>query len=106
MGMTSENKVPRELDWVEKRAACTIAEVFNQLCVGVANDIIAINAMNYKELYFKQDSLRDGTIVIGQPNGTPRVTVSIGIKDQRIVVQDQTAPCEWSVVVGLNDEGR
>ncbi len=106
MGMSTESKIPRELNWVEARATCTIAKVFDQLCIGVANDIIAVNAIKYKELYFKQESLRDGTIVIGQPNGTPRVTVAIGIADQKIMVRDQATPIEWSVVVGLNDEGR
>ena len=98
--------IPQELNWVKKRAACNIAEVFNQLCIEIGNDIIAINGLKYKELYFKQESLRDGTVVIGQPNRTPRLTVSIGIVDQQIIVRDQATPKEWSVQVGLNSEGR
>ncbi len=98
--------VPPELNWVEKRAACKVAEVFHQLCIEIGNDIIAINGIKYKELYFKQESLRDGTIVIGQPNRTPRLTVSIGVVDQQITVRDQATPDEWSVRVGLNSEGR
>jgi hypothetical protein len=98
--------VPRVLNWVEKRAACNLAEVFHQLCIEIGNDIIAINSLKYKELYFKQESLSDGTIVIGQPNRTPRLTVSIGIVDQQITVQDQATPDRWSVRVGLNSEGR
>jgi hypothetical protein len=98
--------VPRVLNWVEKRAACNLAEVFHQLCIEIGNDIIAINSLKYKELYFKQESLSDGTIVIGQPNRTPRSTVSIGIVDQQITVQDQATPDRWSVRVGLNSEGR
>ena len=98
--------IPQDLNWVEKRAACKIAEVFHALCIEIANDIIAINGIKYKELYFKQESLRDGTIVIGQPNGAPMLTVSIGIINQQITVQDQATPDRWSVRVGLNNEGR
>jgi hypothetical protein len=100
------NSVRQELNWVEKRAACKAEEVFHQLCIEIQNDIIAINGIKYKELYFKQESLRDGTIVIGQPNRIPRMTVSIGIIDQQIVVQDQATPDRWRVRVGLNNEGR
>ena len=98
--------VPQELNWVEKRAACKIAEVFHQLCIEIGNDIITINGTKYKELYFKQESLSDGTVVIGQPNRTPRLTVSIGIVDQQIIVRDQATPDEWATRVGLNNEGR
>lgn len=100
------NTIPHELNWVEKRAACNIAEVFHQLCIEIGNDIIAINGIKYKERYFKQEFLRDGTVVIGQPNRIPRVTVSIGIADQQIMVQDQATPDKWAVRVGLNSEGR
>jgi hypothetical protein len=98
--------IPQELNWVEKRAGCNIVEVFNRLCMEIANDIIAINGIKYKEFYFKQESLSDGTIVIGQPNRTPRLTVAIGIVDQKIVVVDQATADRWSVRVGLNNEGR
>ena len=91
-GGGSMSTVPQELNWVEKSAACKVAEVFHQLCIEIGNDIIAINGIKYKELYFKQESLRDGTIVIGQPNRTPRLTVSIGVVDQQITVRDQATP--------------
>ena len=57
--------------------------------IEIGNDIIAINGIKYKELYFKQESLRNETIVIGQPNRTPRLTVSIGVVDQQITVRDR-----------------
>ena len=100
------NTVPQELNWVEKRAACNLAEVFHQLCMEIADDIIAINGMKPKELCFRQDSLSDGSIVIGQPMRTPRVTVMIGIVDQEIMVRNQLKREEWSATVGLNDVGR
>jgi hypothetical protein len=100
------NNVPQELNWVEKRAGCNIADVFARLCLEIQDDIIAINAIKYKEFYFQQDSLKDGSIVIGQPKRTPRVTVMIGVVDQKIMVRDQATQEQWSVTVGLNNEGR
>ncbi len=98
--------IPDSLNWVEKRAACNVAEVFNRIALEIQDDIIAINAIKYKELYFHLDALADGTLVIGQPNRHPRMTVSIGVADKEIVVIDQATPGKWSVHVGLNDEGR
>jgi hypothetical protein len=98
--------VPQELNWVEKRAACNLAEVFHQLCMEIRNDIIAINSIKIKELYFKLETLRDGTIVIGQPNRAQMLTVSFSVVDQQIKVLDQATPSQWSVRIGLNNEGR
>ena len=100
------NGIPQELAWVERRAACNLAEVFHQLCMEIADDIIAINGLRPKELCFKQESLSDGSIVIGQPMRTPRVTVMIGIVDREIMVRNQLKREEWSATVGLNDAGR
>jgi hypothetical protein len=104
--MASVATIPQELNWVQKRAACNVAEVFHQLCLEIRDDIIAINGILRKELYFKQDSLSDGSIVIAQPQRTPRIAVTIGIVEQQIMVQDQAAATRWSVRVGLNNEGR
>jgi hypothetical protein len=97
---------PLELNWVQKRAACTIEEMFNRLSLEISNDIIAINGVLYKDLYFRRDALSDGSLVIGQPARVPRVTVMIGIVNGQIIVQDQTKPERWAVRVGLNNEGR
>ena len=102
-------EVPKELNWVEKRAACNIAQAFHQLCLEIGSDIIAINTTKHKDdlfLHFQQDSLQDGSVVIGQPKRTPRVTVMIGIVDQKIMVRNQATQEQWSATVGLNNEGR
>lgn len=80
--------------------------MFNRLCLEIQDDIKAVNAIKYKELFYTQEFTRDGTLVIGQPRVTPRVTVSIGIVDQRIQVVDRATPSEWSARASLNDEGR
>jgi len=95
------------LDWVAKRAACNLAAIYHQLCLEIDNDIIAVNALrDDKEMHFRRDSLADGSIVIGQPQRIPRVTVTIGIVDQTILVRNQAAQEQWSAMVGLSNECR
>jgi hypothetical protein len=101
--------VPHDLDWVARRAACNVGQVFDELCVGIRKDIDAINqARGLKEpAHFAANLLSDNsTIVVGQPNRTPRVVVKIGIAEESIGVSDASQGLEWSVTVALNDEGR
>jgi hypothetical protein len=104
------NTIPQELNWVEKRAACTVAEVFHQLCEGVMRDVDAVNVARRlpTEERFKVDPLTDGTtIVIGQLGQTPRIVVRIGIVHDQIMVSHQPiSEPDWSAKVSLNDEGR
>ena len=37
--------VPQEFNWVEKRAACTVATVFNQVCDGIKRDVDSFNSV-------------------------------------------------------------
>jgi hypothetical protein len=39
--------IPQELNWVEKRAACTVATIFNELRLAIESDISAINATRH-----------------------------------------------------------
>lgn len=101
--------VPQELDWVSKRAACNAGRVFDELCIGIRKDVEAINqARGLKEpAHFAANLLSDNsTIVIGQPNRTPRVVVTIGIVGDSIGVRDASQGIEWSATITLNDEGR
>ncbi|MGO8707238.1 MAG: hypothetical protein ACLQMG_06220 [Terracidiphilus sp.] len=108
--MATANNIPQELDWVNRRANCTVAKVFNELCGAVKNDVLAINAA--KGLVgndgFQVDLLQDGiTIVVGQPNRVPRRVAAIGVDQNQIVAQQEWNGGErWVLTVGLNDEGR
>ncbi|MGB6722515.1 MAG: hypothetical protein WBE72_17085 [Terracidiphilus sp.] len=101
--------IPQELNWVEKRAACTVATVFNQLCDGIKADVEAINAalhLTEKNL-FQADIHSDGTtIIVGQPNVVPRKRLYIGTNGERIQVFQEWDKTKWSATIGLNDEGR
>jgi hypothetical protein len=107
--MSSLNVVPQELDWVSKRAACTIGQVFNKLCNEIEGDVSAINtARNLVDMdRFFIDNTGDGrTIIIGQPSRLPRVVVKIGVVGNEIEVQDEATQIRWRVGIGLNNEGR
>jgi len=98
--------VPQQLDWVDKRAACTIAAVFNQLCDGILADVEAFN-LAAKIDTFQANLLSSGTtMVVGNPTRIPRVVVRVGIVDNRIEVQSDLEKSFWRVNIGLNDEGR
>jgi hypothetical protein len=102
--------VPPDLKWVEIRAACTVANVFNQLCDGVKDDVFAINTTRgfAGENVFKADLHSSGTtIFVGQPNRLPRRRVAIGVVGDRIEVeQEWEGGLHLSASIGLNNEGR
>jgi hypothetical protein len=103
------NIVPEKLNWVEVRANCTIAKVFNQICDGIRDDVAAINsALDFRDDdQFTAEMHSSGTtIIVGQPNKVPRARVYVGIVEQRILVRREWDGNEWSVSIGLNDQGR
>jgi hypothetical protein len=104
------NTIPQELNWVEKRAACNVAQVFNQLCEGVISDVSAINVASGLDstACFSANLLTGGTtIVVGQASRLPRIVTRIGVVDNQIVVaRHPSNESDWAVTVGLNNEGR
>jgi hypothetical protein len=107
--MATTNNIPRELTWVERRAACTAAQIFNELCSGIENDVNVINAARKlsDENRFSADMMQTGTaIAIGQSRIVPRKRVIVALSGQEIEVHDEATPLEWSATVALNDEGR
>jgi hypothetical protein len=101
---------PQTLNWVEKRAACTIATVFNELCDGVENDVLVFNtvkALSEQDQYRADMNQGGNAIVVAQPTRIPRKRVIIRADQSEIVVlQEWNGGEQWSTTVGLNDEGR
>jgi hypothetical protein len=101
--------IPQVLNWVEKRAACTVAAVFNQLCDGIIDDVEAINSVRQldDDDRFSADMHSGGTtIFVGQSNRIPRMRLTIGVASNRIEVRQEWDGVTWFASVGLNDEGR
>jgi hypothetical protein len=104
------SSIPQELNWVGARAACTAAKMFNQLCNEIIEDVQNVNSIRQLtgDSQFRADMNPKGNAIrIAQPDAIPRARVSIGLSQERIAVQQEWASGEqWSVTVGLNDEGR
>ncbi len=102
--------VPQELNWVEKRAACTVATVFNQLCDAITDDVATFNLVSRltENDHFQAAMHSSGTmIIVGQPNKVPRLRVLVGILDEKqIAVNQEWNGEKWNATIGLNNEGR
>jgi len=107
--MAAVDNIPLELDWVAKRAACTVAQVFNELRTGIENDIATVNATRQlsAEDSFSADLLQNGMgVAIGRPRRVPNKRVLVAISGDSLAVRDEATPAEWSASVALNDQGR
>jgi len=101
--------IPQELDWVSKRAACHVEQVFHELCAEIMKDVEAVNLARKLKEYdlVSANILSDhSTIVIGQPMHVPRVVVKIGIVGDAIMVSDDSRKTDWIAKASLNCEGR
>lgn len=109
--MSAGSLIPKELDWVAKRAACNIGQVFDELCESIARDVAALNSAKrlHEDYQFVVNPVSVGnTIIIGQlgASTSARVVVRIGIVGEEIEVQDGATNSRWRAAVSLNDEGR
>ena len=101
--------IPQQLNWVERRAACTVAKVFSELCDAIEDDVFQVNTiMGNKgdDVILAQFHPARTMIYVGSTR-MPRAKAMIGIDQNRISVRQEWSGGEqWSVTVGLNDEGR
>ena|ERR1700733_12986531 len=103
------NTIPLELNWVEKRASCTVAKVFNQLCDGIVSDVAIYNSVRQlsENLRFRADMHSSGTtIYVANPSSIPRARLAVGVVQNQIIVHEEWNGKKWGVTIGLNDEGR
>ncbi len=102
------SQIPIRLDWVNMRANCSIARVFNEICDGIRDDVQAVNsARGLQNNPFRDELHSSGTtIYVGQAN-IPRKVVAIGVVEDQIMARQEWNGGEtFNVTVGLNDEGR
>ncbi len=101
--------IPQDLNWVQKRATCSAAQMFNELTKGIDDDVAVLNSLRNLPVdqRFGADMTRDGTTVaVGQYGTAPRPRVLIGIVGDEIEVRDDTKQAKWRAQVKLNCEGR
>jgi hypothetical protein len=122
--MATNDNIPRDLDWVSARAACTVAQMFNELRTGIENDIA-----KYTEIMQPPDQERvtaellaapqwqflapqaelgekGASIAIGRPKKIPNRRVFVAVVGNEIRVYDDALRPVMSASVGLNKEGR
>jgi hypothetical protein len=101
--------IPQDLNWVQKRATCSAAQMFNELIKGINDDVAVLNSTRNlpTDQRYGADMTRDGTTVaVGQYGTTTRRRVLIGIVGDEIEVRDDTKQSKWRAQVKLNHEGR
>jgi hypothetical protein len=99
--------IPQELNWVEKRAACTAETLFSQLVLGISEDIKARNAVGV-DTQFAAGLTSDRRALIVGESGTwaRKERVRIFWLKGKIEVRDEVTNANFSAEVFLNDEGR
>jgi len=101
--------IPPELNWVEKRAACSVEQMFSELLRGIENDVATFNEIMKipDQVRFKAETLSAGTtVVVGQVNIPGRTRIKIGIVENRIETSGDGGRAIISARVALNNEGR
>lgn len=98
-------EVPPKLDWVDERAKCSIEGMFEQLTVGVREDVEKINALGS---HGKFETILSGNVlnVYRIHSGAGRSAVFFKLKESAIAAYDtdgQTVMFEAAVT--LNDFG-
>jgi hypothetical protein len=103
------NGIPRELDWVQARAACSLKKVFSELHDGVAEDVRVANSVcGFSPRRTPFELVVDGrseafTVRRGE---SIRPTVTFMLEADQIVIASSKTNEEFRFTVGLNDEGR
>ena len=99
--------IPQELNWVEKRAACTSDTIFPQLVNGIKEDIKARNAISSGTTFAAELTNNKSALVIGEIGTWAREErVRIFPLGNKIEVRDEIKAAKFSAEVFLNDEGR
>jgi len=103
--MSQAHNIPHELDWVERRAACSAVEVFRQLQTGIENDIAFINKRPGGDA-FRATLTSDGRtfVIASMSNLGPRVVLFYA--HEKIEIRDELTKRNTVARLTLNDAGR
>lgn len=110
--MATTHNTAKDLDWVATRAACTVAQVaqvFNELRLGIEGDIRTYNATTQAldEEQISATTLEAGAgIAISRAKKIPSRRVFVAIFGNRIEVHNNEFRVEMSACVAFNDSGR
>lgn len=98
--------VPVELNWVEKRAACSAVQVFKELQTGIECDVAAANKAETMPGPFMTTLTPDGNafIVSMKHENGPRIVFNFA--NDRIQVKDERRNLKVTASLTLNNSGR
>ena len=97
------NGIPRELDWVKERAACSLKRVFSDLFLSVQGDVKAANLVGKCSFEVVPES--NETFTVRRSESIKSVVIFM-LQEDRIVINSGSSSEEWNFTVGLNGEGR
>jgi hypothetical protein len=103
------NGIPRELDWVQARAACSIAKVFTELHDGVTKDVKAANSSctpSSRGTLFELVPDKSSKAFTVRREETFQPSVVFMLDADHIGITSTATNEELRFTVGLNDEGR
>lgn len=99
--------IPRELNWVKERAACTAERIFIQIVDGMKKDIVERNIVNSRAAFLSDLSSDGKTFVVGEGgNFARRERIRITAVDGKIEMMDEFRKMVIDAEVFLNDDGR
>jgi hypothetical protein len=102
------NQIPQELDWVGKRASCSVEQVFADLMIGVEKDVAeankAFSASPEQPIFRVLTGILDTQFSVQRKSRVKRVIFSR--TDTQIVIVSDVSEKNWEYTIGLNDEGR
>ncbi len=99
--------VPLELNWVEKRVACSAEQLFKEIQTGIENDIASMNAIPPSEGNFVAQLTSDGKVLVVAHNGPwSKGRVKLFVQSGKIEVRNEITQTQWWAAVIFSDEGR
>ena len=104
--MGTSSQIPERLDWVEKRAACSAAQVFKELQIEIEGDVAAANKANTLPGPFMATVTPDGhTLIVSFKNEVgPRIVFFVA--NSQIQVKDEKRNQKITASLTLNLNGR
>lgn len=101
-------EVPRELDWVKERAACTVDKMFTLLHQSVEEDAKSVNQIQKlpEHAAFEVVLNREGDAFTVKRAEATRPFVRFAKEGDRITVSSDTGTPKLVFRIGLSDEGR
>jgi hypothetical protein len=102
------NGTPQELNWVEKRSACSVEQVFRELQNGIESDVASLNAIRRyaPDNRFIAQLTSDGRVLIVAQEGVSGPRVKFFTLDGKIEVRDEVTSKRLLAALTLNNEGR